>query len=151
MHTEQIKGLLLTVMDRAAAGFSGIGIIISDVPQDLPITPLRPTSQLAPSLPTIEALLAISDRSSEFHDGFQVLSTELQLKLVSQYFSPRIAPLTFTPRDRVVGGRYVAALFGSALPGVVATGVVSASYGLAVFVGGAEVAFTAPKKVRDAK
>ncbi|WP_442129066.1 hypothetical protein [Rhizobium leguminosarum] len=102
---------------------------------------------MEPSLPTVEALLAISDKMSEFHDGFHVLSSSLEIQLISQYFSPPIKGLTFPSKDRVVGGRYAAALFGSTLAGVVATGVISTSYGIAVFVGGAEIFVAAPNEI----
>ena len=138
MNIDRVKELLLTVSERATAQFSGLGIIVSDAPAGLPITPLRPI-QFIPRLPTVKSLLTISEHTSEYHDGFHVLSSDLQLQLMSQYFSPPIAALTFLPRDRIVGGRYAAALFGSTLAGVLATGLVSTTYGIALFVAGAEI------------
>jgi hypothetical protein len=142
---ELVRKLLLTINDRATPGFAGLGIIVSDSPSDLPITSLRLKSQLFPPLPTVEGLLEISEHTSEYHDGFHVLSSDLQLQLISQYFSPPIVALTFPQRDQLVGGRYVAALFGSTLAAVVATGVVSTNYGVVLFVGGKEVFFAPPK------
>ncbi|NKM58478.1 hypothetical protein GFL21_28960 [Rhizobium anhuiense] len=147
MQIEGIQELLLTVRNQATARFSGLGIIISDIPSHLPITPLRPRIRIEPSLSTVEALLNLSDQTAEYHDGFHVLSSSLQLQLISQYFSPPIAAVSFPPNDRVVGGRYAAALFGSTLPGVIATGVVSKTYGIALFVGGSEVFVAAPNNV----
>ncbi|MBB5551977.1 hypothetical protein [Rhizobium lentis] len=147
MQIERVQELLLTVRNQATARFSGLGIIISDIPCHLPITPLRPKIQLEPSLPTVDALLKVSDQTTEYHDGFHVLSSSLQLQLISQYFSPPIAAVSFPPNDRVVGGRYAAAMFGSTLTGVIATGVVSKSYGIALFVDGTEVFVAAPNIV----
>jgi hypothetical protein len=138
VHTEQIQALLQAVRDGASDQFSGIGIIVCNTPNSLPITPLRQESQLMTQLPTVEVLLKISDKNSSFHDGFHVLSSDLRIQLLSQYFSPPITTLPL-PRDRAIGGRYAAALFGSTLTDVIATGIVSTSYGIAIFVAGTEI------------
>lgn len=89
--------------------------------------------------PIRDALIAISDAGSEFHDGFHILSPNLQLVRVSQYFSPPIVSGINGDPARRLGGRYMAALFGSILPGVLATGVASTDYGVVVFEQGREL------------
>ncbi len=86
--------------------------------------------------------MRIADSSSEFHDGFHVLSPDLELLLVSQYFSPPIVTSVVIDTTRRLGGRYMAALFGSALPTVCASGVASLHYGVAIFENGREVGET---------
>jgi hypothetical protein len=61
---------------------------------------------------------------------------------VSQYFSPPIVANTLD-RTKLFGGRYVAALFGSAIQGVELTGIASRGFGIAVFKDGSERLFAA--------
>lgn len=88
---------------------------------------------------TREILMAISEPTHELHDGFHILSPDLRVVRLSQYFSPSIVPGLHVDSQRRVGGRYMAALFGSTLHDVLATGVASADYGVAVFENGVEV------------
>jgi len=46
-------------------------------------------------------------------------------------------------RTKVFGGRYIAALFGSAIPGVQLAGIASRGFGIAVFENGSERYFEA--------
>ena len=138
VHIERVQALLQAIRDNASAQFTGIGIIVSDVPSSLPIASLRRESQVMLRRPTIEVLLEISDENSDYHDGFHVLSSDLRLQLISQYFSPPIAAIPL-PRDSSFGGRYAAALYGSTLKTVIATGIVSKNYGIAMFVAGTEI------------
>jgi hypothetical protein len=78
---------------------------------------------------------------SDFHDGFHLMSTEWKLTQVAQYFSPPIVPHLEVDRQKLFGGRYLAALFGSVLPGVELTGTASNGFGMAVFRHGREVYF----------
>jgi hypothetical protein len=65
----------------------------------------------------------------------------LRLVRLAQYFSPPIVPSAAIDRSKRFGGRYLAALFGSALPGVLATGVASRDFGIAVFRDGREIRY----------
>lgn len=123
----------------AGPSFSGTGLIVSADPSALPITSLRQTPGAFKSSSTLQTLVELSDLANEFHDGFHVLSANLEIGLVSQYFSPPIVPGVAVDFSRRLGGRYMAGLFGSALPTVLATGVVSESYGVVVFEQGREV------------
>lgn len=137
-----LAGLLADVASRAGYGFSGTGLIICDAPERLPILPLRDS---APELATGDQLggflAAISQQASPYHDGFHVLSSALNPLAIAQYFSPPIVPGIVLDRSRHFGGRYVAALFGSALPGVRATGIASRDFGIAIFEHGHEIWF----------
>ena len=70
-----------------------------------------------------------------------MLGPNLRLIHLAQYFSPPIVPSASIDRSKRFGGRYLAALFGSALPGVLATGVASRDFGIAVFRDGREMAY----------
>ncbi|MFK2890825.1 hypothetical protein [Dyella flagellata] len=90
---------------------------------------------------TDDYLAHISTLTSEFHDGFHVISTQGQLLKIAQYFSPPIVTNAEIDYGKVFGGRYLAALFGSALSQVTAAGIASNGFGIAVFRRGVEVHF----------
>ncbi len=113
-------------------------MIVSANPESLPIVALRPTSNPIDDAATATVLARISQHRHEHHDGFHVLTPDLKIKKIAQYFSPPIVPLLNIDRQKRFGGRYLAALFGSMLPSVVATGIVSRDFGLAVFQQGDE-------------
>ena len=138
MLRDSLFELLRGVQARAGPSFAGTGLIVCADPSALPITSLRHTPGAVRSLSTLETLAEISDFANEFHDGFHVLSPDLEIVLVSQYFSPPIVPGVVLDSSRRLGGRYMAGLFGSALPTVLAAGVVSRSYGPVVFEHGRE-------------
>lgn len=135
---EQMVKLLEEVDDRAGADFTGVGIIVTPTSKSLPIVDLRPTNELLDSYDTATGLAQISHPWHEHHDGFHVLTPQLAVEKVAQYFSPPIAPDVYIGREKLFGGRYLAALFGSMLPDVLATGISSRDFGIAVFQRGEE-------------
>jgi len=135
---EQMVKLLEEVENRAGADFSGVGIIVTQTSESLPIVNLRPTNNVLERGDTATALANISHPSHEHHDGFHVLTPQLNIEKVAQYFSPPIAPDVRIDRRKLFGGRYLAALFGSKLPGVLATGISSHDFGIAIFQQGQE-------------
>ena len=138
--SSRVRQLLDLVRADAGEDFSGIGILVTAIPDSLPIVPLRSAIELDNALPVERVLADISRADNEFHDGFHILSPQLNLLLPSQYFSPPVIPgLTADPHRRL-GGRYMAALFGSCLHGVLAAGVASTAYGVVVFERGHEIA-----------
>jgi hypothetical protein len=139
MLVTRLHRLLRAVRGEAGESFSGIGLLVSSAPYDLPVIPLRPAHLILDQRSTLERLVAISHHASELHDGFHILSPELDVTLVSLYFSPPIVSGINVDPIRRVGGRYMAALFGSALTNVIATGVASPRYGVAVFHRGKEI------------
>lgn len=135
---QEIKELLVAVKEDNP-NFSGIGIIVSDDIASLPIYPLRKLIPLMPFSNPIEFLREISSYGSGYHDGFHILDSELQLKKISQYFSPPIPDHFILTRETNFGGRYLAALFGSTLKSVKLTAINSNNSGLSIFENGVEI------------
>lgn len=135
---EHLVELLEEVSGTAGADFSGIGVIVATSVETLPIIALRPTSKPKIDTKTAIALAEISHPWHEYHDGFHVLTPELKIEKVAQYFSPPIISVAKIDRQKRFGGRYLAALFGSMIPGVLATGIASRHFGVAVFQQGVE-------------
>lgn len=133
-----LQALLRDVQARGADDFTGIGVIVSDGAVALPVVPLRAFQPVIGS-DVASSLASYCVSSSPFHDGFHVLDTSLRIISIANYFSPPIVPGLKVDQSKLVGGRYVAALFGSALPGVVLTGIASRELGVSVFQGGVEV------------
>ena len=136
-----LRDTLKLVRSRAGMKFSGIGLLACDTPERIPIFPIRLPDQPPIGFDLIDFLAAISNTTNEYHDGFHILSTELRLIRIAQYFSPPIIFNASVDRTRRFGGRYLAALFGSALPEVRITGIASADFGIAIFERGSEVLF----------
>jgi len=126
---------------RSLAGneFTGVGVIVCNLNVELPTFPLR----LGIAIPQREdvaiSLAEVSRVASDLHDGFHVLTPEFRLVALSQYFSPPIAKTAVANRTRNFGGRYVAALFGSTLPGVHLCGIATESLGIVIFRQGREI------------
>jgi hypothetical protein len=134
----KLRNVLWQVQRAAGDNFTGVGVLVCDAPDTLPILPLRPVSTLPGAKDLINSLAAISVPDSEYHDGFHIVSSDWRLIRVSQYFSPPIVPNIAIDRTKLFGGRYIAALFGSAIPGVQLTGIASRSFGIMVFKRGSE-------------
>lgn len=138
---ERLRNTLIRVQRIAERDFSGVGLIVHSHDAALPIFPLR-LNAAPPKTECVEqALAAIAVSQSDLHDGFHLLSTDWRITAVAQYFSPPILVGAEIDRSKNFGGRYLAALFGSALPGVVLCGVASNPFGLAIFESGREVYF----------
>ena len=135
---QEFRNVLWQVQAAAGNNFSGLGLLICDTPETLPILPLRPLRSPPSEWDLIASLVAISNPDSEYHDGFHIVSSEWRLSRVSQYFSPPIIDNAIIDRSKIFGGRYIAALFGSAIPSVQLTGIVSRGFGIAIFEGCAE-------------
>lgn len=135
---EELRNVLWQVQAAAGSNFSGLGLLICDTPGILPILPLRSLSVPEDARDLISLLVTISNTDSEYHDGFHVVSSDWKLSRVSQYFSPPIIDNAIIDRSKPIGGRYVAALFGSAIPAVHLTGIASRDFGIAIFEGGME-------------
>ena len=135
--TGRLLALLREICTGAGAAFSGVGVLVCDAPAALPLVPLR-TSSAPPIAGASAAVLSVITRTdSEYHDGFHVLSSNLEFLLVSQFFSPPPNASVLIDRSRPIGGRYVAAQLGSKLPDVTMSGVVSVQRGISIFQAGA--------------
>jgi hypothetical protein len=134
---QKLHAILSEVRRQAEDSFTGVGVIVCDAPDQLPILPLRPSAMLS-DYDLIHTLASISVADSDYHDGFHILSSDWRLLRVSQYFSPPILTGVRIEHRQHIGGRYMAALFGSALPGVWLTGIASRGVGIVIFRDGAE-------------
>ncbi len=139
-----LRHILQQVCIASNSDFSGIGLVIYDRIDAIPITHLRLTK---PNLDSelIPLLIEISSNANEFHDGFHLINTEWRLTHVAQYFSPPIDNDVSINRNRPIGGRYVAALFGSVVQGVRMCGIASKDFGIAIFQEGKEIYYEAPQ------
>jgi hypothetical protein len=138
---QRLRDMLANVQKNVGSDFSGIGIVVCDEIDDLPIHPLRTVSTILDTGDLVSQLSFISSTHSTFHDGFHIVSTDWKLLRIAQYFSPPIVVTAEIDWGRQFGGRYLAALFGSALPFVKATGIASNGFGLAIFQDGREIHF----------
>lgn len=133
---------LIEVLSRARtlAGddFTGLGVIVCTPSTELPTVPLR----LGITIPQEEdialSLAKISKATNDLHDGFHVLTPNLHLMALSQYFSPPVSKTAIINRNRKFGGRYIAALFGSTIPDILLCGIATESLGIILFKDGRE-------------
>lgn len=125
----------------AGQDFSGIGLIVHSRGVSLPIFPLRIRTAPPASSDLEQTLAGIASIESDLHDGFHLISTDWQITAVAQYFSPPILADAEINWTRKFGGRYLAAQFGSAIPGVELCGIATNSIGLVIFRSGREVRF----------
>ncbi|MNJ25063.1 hypothetical protein D3C77_194990 [compost metagenome] len=141
---QKIIKILSETASIAGENFSGIGIIVWNEEYELPIFPIKENAVIPKSGNLSWDLAKISTTENELHDGFHILTPTLKLVRVSQYFSPPIIHGISVNRERSFGGRYLAALFGSALPGVKLSAIATPSLGIAVFENGQETYFEEP-------
>lgn len=135
-----LRALLTRLLECSGSDFSGIGVVVCDRGTPLPTVSLR---QDTPNIGggTFETLAAIARPESRYHDGFHILDANRELIAVAQYFSPPIPATYQLPAHQLYGGRYVAALFGSSLPGVISTAIATRELGVVIFRRGEEVPF----------
>lgn len=134
---DALYALLSDVRIRAGDSFSGLGVLVCDRPETLPVLPLRPLSTLEREWSLTEALVEISDVRSEYHDGFHVISSNWELRKISQYFSPPIVDVDID-RRKIIGARYITALFGSAIENIHSVGIAGKDHGIVIFENGVE-------------
>jgi hypothetical protein len=130
--------LLRRTVEIAGAAFSGTGVIVTADHGTLPTFPLRPDLSFDPTLAPARLLGSISVTGGVQHDGFHILTPDLHIGALSYYFSPPVVPDLVIDRSRPFGGRYLAALFGSTLDGVLATGIATTTLGIVTFAHGRE-------------
>lgn len=138
---EQLADLLVNVAALSGEEFSGVGVIVMEDDAILPAFPMRVDVAVNSSVGSAQLLAEISHLDNDLHDGFHILNADLKIISLAQYFSPPIPSGVLPNRDRAFGGRYLAALFGSSLPGVIFTGISTPKLGVAVFKDGNEIFF----------
>lgn len=139
---EKLKDLLIKIVEERPEQFSGLGIILYNDINHLPVSPLRQEDYLK-LLPVknfdliVKYLLEISPQNSFLHDGFHLLSSEFYLTHTCQYFSTPIVKKA--PIEYNYGSRYRTALYGSYLNSVTACGVIGSDFETALFIKGVKV------------
>src|SRR3546814_15332487 len=108
---EQMARLLEEVDVRAGADFSGVGIIVADSFDSLPLINLRPTNSLLEDAETATAFARLSHHWHEHQDGFHVLTPEINIETVAQYFSPPILTQVRINRQQPFRRRFLPPLF----------------------------------------
>lgn len=140
---EELCGRLFTLLMEASKlcgrEFTGTGVIVHPEPNELGLFPIASDAGFQPSESVQRTIAEISKPGSPWHDGFHILNPALELIAVSQYFSPPVIQDVSIDRERPFGGRYLAALFGSKIDGVIATGIATPSLGSVVFRDGREL------------
>lgn len=144
MILEKLEELLKEINSQKDDNFEGIGLIVYNSIENLPISPINiETNEIGLpkkySKDILDTLLRISVSDSDFHDGFHLISNEFALTHLSHYFStPIIKNLNIKNH---YGSRYRTALYGSFLPDVLFTAVLSKNYGPLVFKRGEIIEF----------
>lgn len=136
---DEFKEVLLNIEAEVSDDFSGIGIVIYSDIEGIPIFPLQNVSFVSKYTGLIPTFVEISKVESPYHDGFHFITSDLTLTHTSQYFSPPIVQGVEVDSSRIIGGRYMAALFGSCLDNILMTGIVTKNNGVVIFKNGEEV------------
>lgn len=137
--TYKFKETLLKIQKLAGNDFSGVGIIVYSEVDKIPLFPLRKDNFIVSHDDIVLSFLEMANYNNQHHDGFHLLSSNFKITHTSQYFSPPIIPETKVDYTQKLGGRYMAALFGSSVEGVLMTGVVTRSSGVIIFENGKKI------------
>ncbi len=132
---------LLEKLRREVPGnvFMGAGIVIYESLDNLPVFLLGSESKVGTKVNLLSSLINSSVATNPHHDGFSLISKDFQITHKNVYFAPPIdSSVEFDP-DYGYGTRYVAALMGSKIEGILMTAVISNSYGIVVFKNGREI------------
>lgn len=139
LPSRRLLHLLSYVRDRVQHDFSGIGLLIYRDLEAIPAFPLRHGFSPASRQPVAEAILELASVGNPYHDGFHLLTENLELTHSCQYLAPPIDRTVNVSPSQQIGARYMTALFASKLSSVVATGIVSAVGKVVVFENGTPI------------
>lgn len=134
-----LRALLTDVSGSSGRNFTGVGIVMAQTSVHLPTFPIGPPFKNDLSRNTASIIASVSVPDSAHHDGFHILTPSLQIKAMSQYFSPPVIESLKISRKANFGGRYLAAAFGSKIDGVLLTGIATPTLGVVVFSDGMEM------------
>lgn len=132
---------LLTELKKEGPGnkFTGAGIVVYESLDDLPIFLMSENSCVEPDADVYATILKSSSAANPSHDGFNMITSNFKITHRNVYIAPQIkTDVTFDKRNGY-GARYVTAIMGSAVPGILFTAVVSNSYGIVIFENGKAV------------
>lgn len=116
--------------------FTGTGIVIYESLDELPLFLMSENSKVEDNADVYSTILESSLATNPNHDGFNMVNNELKITHRNVYFAPPINREVIFDSSNGYGTRYVAALMGSTISGVLLTAVVSNSYGIVVFENG---------------
>lgn len=136
---QELKLILKEVNGKAGENFTGLGLLVCDNADQLPIAPLYATSPDLFGNDLQENLLNLSNVDNPYHDGFHIISSELEITHVAQYFYPSPSKNLYLDFKKKYGARYYAARAGSVIPHVKYAAIVSNSYNAVVFKNGEEL------------
>jgi hypothetical protein len=142
MIVNTVCKLLIDIHRYKSDSFVGLGVIVYNEFDTLPISPLKLPDQLA-NMPIkeykeiLELLLKVATIDNFYHDGFHLISNNFQLTHLSQYFSTPI--VKGADADYLHGSRERTALYGSFLPQVITCGVVSQTQSPIIFMKGIKI------------
>ena len=139
---EEIYNILSKIYREADEPFSGLGILIYNDFEKLPVSPLYNDDFTFLTEGLYDNLKELSSYKSTHHDGFHLISSNLEITHVSQYFYP--APINGVTLDSSMGygTRYFVAKTGSVLPNIIFSGVVGNRNGVQLFEDGSEIDVT---------
>lgn len=141
-HCQFLYKLLLDITAKSDSNFSGLGLLIYDNLQHLPISPLKSIDKQI-NLPIdnydklVNTLASISSSKSKYHDGFHLINRNLELTHLSQYVSPPI--IENINIENEYGSRYRTALYSSKISNIICSGVVSVNYPITIFQNGKKI------------
>ena len=128
---------LLQKLRREVPGntFTGTGIVVYDSLESLPLFFMSDHSKVVEG-DIYKTILESSLATNPNHDGFNMINSDFEITHRNVYFAPPINQEVDFDNCKGYGTRYVAALMGSTVPGVLLTAVVSNSYGIVIFKDG---------------
>lgn len=116
--------------------FTGTGIVVYESLDEFPLFLMSENSRVEGNADVYSTILESSLATNPNHDGFNMVNNDFEITHRNVYFAPPINRKVIFDNSNGYGTRYVAALMGSTIPGVLLTAVVSNSYGIIVFENG---------------
>ncbi len=129
----------MRIYKEAEEPFSGLGILVYRKLEKLPISPLYGVDSSLPRKGLYENLKELSNYENNHHDGFHLISNDLEITHISQYFYPPPIPGVTLDPNMGNGARYFVAKIGSVLPDILFSAVVGKKHGVQFFENGDEV------------
>jgi DNA integrity scanning protein DisA with diadenylate cyclase activity len=132
---------LLRKLKREVPGntFTGTGVVVYESLENLPLFMMSENSEVNGDANLYSTILESSLATNPNHDGFNMVNSDLKITHRNVYFAPPIKKEVNFNNHNGYGTRYVAALMGSTISGVLLTAVVSNSYGIVIFENGVVV------------
>lgn len=137
INTDDLYTLLYKIRNEIPNDlFSGIGIVIYESLDNLPLFQLSENSKINQEMDLSLVIKESCQITNLNHDGFILINKNLEATHRNIYFAPPINSSVTFIKEKGYGTRYVAALLGSIMDGVLLTAVVSHSYGIVIFKNG---------------